>query len=205
MNAQQRQSTINAIDAFKALDLEKIFASKFGNEAKPEETSVGDYFVTDIVTLSKRMIYQLERKINDEKSWQLLPATHNFSNDFGTCQMPASIQNLVAYMSNGDYANAVSFLKQLIYYQIANGFWEQWTPDLDKKKKVEEIYAIEGRINLLSSHLDNRRKQYEELLSTTNILKNQLEEFISNKNNEYNLLTEKLEKSKQIYSRVCSH
>ena len=182
--------------------MEEIFTSKFGKEAKPEETSVGDYFVMDIITLSEKMIHQLECKINEEKSWQLLPATHNFSNDFGSCQMPATIQNLVSYMSSGDYVNAISFLNQLIYYQIANGFWEQRMPDWDKKKKIEEINTIESHIKLLSSHLDNRRKQYEELLNTTNNLKTQLDEFISNKNNEYNLLTETLEKSKQIYSKM---
>ena len=202
MNIAQRQSVINFIEQFKELNLEEIFVSKFGNEANPEETSVGDYFVTDVISLSKKMTSQLERKINESNSWQLLPATHNFNNDFGSCQMPTDIQNFVIYMSRGDYNNVIIILKRLIYYQIANGFWEQ-QQEFNKRTKIENISTIEERITLLSTHLDERRTQYEDLLNTVTNFKEQLDDFISNKNKEYDSLTEKLKEADQIYTDIA--
>lgn len=203
MNANQRQNVVNIIDEFKSLDLSDIFVSKFGNESKPEETFQGDYSILDIFTLSKRVFLQLEEKISDLQYWQLLPATHTFNNDFGACSLEQNLKNLQTYISRGDFANSVVQLKILIYYQIANGFWEKPTI-FDKSMTIKKIQEVAERIELLQAHLFERREQLESLREETIQTKTGLDKYISAKNDEFSVLDDRLEESKVLLENMKS-
>ena len=203
MNANQRQNTVNIIDEFKSLNFSDIFVSNFGNDSKPEETFQGEYSILDIFTLSKRVFLQLEEKINDLHYWPLLPATHTFNNDFGSCNLEANLRYLQTYIARGDFANSVALLKPLIYYQIANGFWEK-PITFEKSMTIKKIQEVEERIELLQAHLFERRNQLESLHEETTQTKIGLDEYISAKSDEFSVLDNRLEESNVLLENIRS-
>lgn len=196
MNLSQRQNIINSIDSLKSLNLEEIFAAKFGEETNPENVSAGDFSVLEAFTLTRRVLIQLEERINDSQSWPFMPAVHNFNNDFGSCDLRNNLQTLLTYINRSDFTNIPSVLNPLIYYQIANNFWEK-SLDFEQKKKLAAINDIETKLNFLLTHLDERKSLLVALMTETNELKQQLTSFIEEKNNEFETLDERLKNSEE--------
>lgn len=201
MNISQRQTVIDCIDKIKLLNLEEIFASKIGQEADSSATSAGNYSVLEEFVLLRKMITQLEEKINDENYWFLLPMTHNFNNDFGTCILQTNLTNLHSYISRGDFTNAATQLNILIYYQIANNFWRN-VNDFNQEELLEKIRTSDDRLNILLAHLEERRVMLNNLIQETDGLKDEINSFKEEKITEYTTLTNNQHESEEIISDI---
>lgn len=204
MNAAQRQNVINQIVTFKSLDLETIFATKLGNDAQPENTSAGDYSVIEIFSLSRQVVSQLEERINTSNLWQMLPATQNFNNDFGQCDLNGQLSTLSTYLGRGDYTNSVPSLKSLIYYQIINGFWDK-PRRIEVGVRMKTLEIIENKINLLESHLNERRTQLERLLTDATEVKTNLDSFVQEETQKFEALTINTKESETKLTVIQTH
>lgn len=201
MNASQRQNIINIIEAFKQINLNELFIQQFGEESKAEETSIGDYSISEFYSLTKRMFLQLEVRINQPLMWQMLPATEHFQNDFGACDLHAYCSNLVAYINNNKYTDAITLLKSLIYYQISNGFWEL-PKKIDLGIKAQDLDKLETRTNLISEQTELKRSKINALLAEVEALKTSLNALKTTKDTEFAEITQNLNTSQAHLSNI---
>jgi hypothetical protein len=62
-----------------------------------------------------------------------------------------------ALIEANDFTNAVNVLTRLVYYQVANGFWDKVLKK-DDKKRFAKITEMESKLNLVSEQLAKTRK-----------------------------------------------
>lgn len=191
MNASQRQNVINRIDSFKEINIPELFVRQFGEESKPEETSIGDYSLSEFFALTKKMFAQLEERINQPLMWQMLPASQHFQNDFGSCDLNSNCSYLISYINGKQYPEAVSILKSLIYYQIANGFWEL-PKKMDLGVRAQSLDNLEIRTALIAEQTELKRGNIETLLEEVEALKASLNTLKTEKNAEFAEITQNL-------------
>lgn len=201
MNASQRQNVINTIDSFKQINIPELFIQQFGEESKPEDTSIGDYSLSEFYTLTSKMFTQLEERINQPLGWQMLPATHNFQNDFGNCDIYGHSTNLINHIKQNQYPNAVGVLKVLIYYQIANGFWEL-PKKIDLGIRSQSLDNLETRTVLISQQSEIKRDKIDALLQEVEALKASLNTLKTEKSAEFAEITQNLTTSQTHLSSI---
>lgn len=195
MNASQRQNLINTIDTFKQIDIPNLIIHQFGAESKPEETSIGDYSLSEFYSLTKRVFAQLESRIHQPSMWQMLPASQQFQNDFGYCDLNSYCTHLIAYINANQYNDAVNMLKPLIYYQIINGFWEQ-PKSIDLDIRTQNLDNLESMATIVAQHSEQKRVEIDELVDEVEALKNELNAIKQKKDVEFDEITQNLVSSR---------
>lgn len=163
---------------------------------------IGDYSIGDIIALSRKAFSQLEQRLNIPNTWQVLPAAQTLShNELGVCTLDVDITNFGSRIKLLDFNNAVIDLKRLIYYQILNNFWD--TPaKIDLGIREQSLTKLEGRINIIDNHIEERRKQIEILISGLDAEKTKLSEFTQGKQAEYVQLKNNQNESNTILADI---
>ena len=67
---------MDSIEIFESKDFKKIFSEKYKDDATPESMEFGDYNVSEIFSLAKKVIEQLKNRL-EHPHWQLLPLYYN--------------------------------------------------------------------------------------------------------------------------------
>lgn len=203
MNANQKQNVINVIDSFKGINIPELFVQQFGKESKAEETSIGDYTLSEFYSLTIRMFVQLEKRINLPLIWQMLPASQNFQNDFGACDLHSYCSSLVSCINNKQYDQAISYLKALIYYQIANGFWES-LPIVDIEVREQSLNELKLRTKLILQDAENQRDNINVLQEEVDTLKVSLTSLTDEKSAQFEDITSNLTLSQDYLSKIVN-
>ena len=122
MNQEQKQRVIAQLEPFRKLDIDKRIAEAYKDYTDLSSISVGYYTVNELSQYSKKVISQLELVLETSFS-TILPFQYQFQNDFGNGNLGDDLANFNAYIDGNNFTEAVNVLTRLVYYQVANGFW----------------------------------------------------------------------------------
>ena len=182
MNQEQKQKVVAQLEPFWQLDIDKRIAEVYKDYTDLSSVIVSYYTVAEISAYSKKMVAQLGQILETPFS-NILPFQYQFQNDFGSGNLADDLTNLNAHIAVNDFASTVSVLTRLVYYQVANGFWDKLI-EKDDKKRFAEVVELESKLNLISEQLNKNVDTYKQLLETLKRNKENLELFVSAKQKE---------------------
>lgn len=182
MNQEQKQKVLAQLDPFWKLDIDKRIAEVYKDYTDLSSIVISYYTVAELSQYSKKMISQLGQVL-DTPFANILPFQYQFQNDFGNGNLGDDLASLNAHIEANDFASAVSILTRLVYYQVANGFWDK-VLEKDDKKRFAKIGEMESKLNLLSEQLSKNIDTNKNLLDTLKLEKENLELLVTTKKKE---------------------
>jgi len=182
MNHEQKQRVIAQLEPFHKLNIDKRIAEAYRDYTDLSSISVGYYTVNELSQYSKKVISQLEVVLETSFS-TILPFQYQFQNDFGNGNLGDDLANFNAYIDGNNFTDAVNVLTRLVYYQVANGFWNE-VFEKDDKKRFKQISEMESKLKLISELLTKNIESNNKLNKSLEVEKENLEILVSNKKKE---------------------
>jgi len=182
MNQEQKQRVLAQLDPFWKLDIDKRIAEVYKDYTDLSSIAVGYYTVSELSQYSKKVISQLGQVLETPFS-NILPFQYQFQNDFGNGNLGDDLANLNAYIEANNFTEAVNVLTRLVYYQVANGFWDK-VLEKDDKKRFAKIVEMESKLKLISEQLSKSIETNKTLLESLKTEKENLELLVTTKKKE---------------------
>ena len=182
MNQEQKTKVISQLQPFWELDIDKRVAETYKDYTDLSSVIISYYTVTELSTYSKKMISQLGQVLETPLA-NILPYQYNFQNDFGSGNLSEDLTAFNTHILNNDFASAVSVLTRLVYYQVANGFWDK-VLEKDDKKRFAKVVEMESKLNLIAEQLSKNAETNKNLLETLKTEKDNLEQLVTTKKKE---------------------
>lgn len=182
MNQEQKQRVLAQLDPFWKLDIDKRIAEVYKDYTDLSSIAVGYYTVNELSQYSKKVISQFGQVLETPFS-NILPFQYQFQNDFGNGNLGDDLTNLNAYIEANNFAEAVNVLTRLVYYQVANGFWDK-VLEKDDKKRFAHIVEMESKLNLVSEQLAKNIETNKAILESLKTEKENLELLVTTKKKE---------------------
>lgn len=182
MNQEQKQRVLAQLEPFWKLDIDKRIAEVYKDYTDLSSIAVGYYTVSELSQYSKKVISQLGQVLETPFS-NILPFQYQFQNDFGNGNLGDDLANLNAYIEANNFTEAVNVLTRLVYYQVANGFWDK-VLEKDDKKHFTRIVEMESKLNLVSEQLAKNIETNKTLLESLKTEKENLETLVTTKKKE---------------------
>lgn len=182
MNQDQKQRVLAQLDPFWKLDIDKRIAEVYKDYTDLSSIAVGYYTIIELSQYSKKVISQLGQVLETPFS-TILPYQYQFQNDFGNGNLGEDLANLNAYIETNNFAAAVNVLTRLVYYQVANGFWDK-ALEKDDKKRFAQIVEMESKLKLISEQLSKSIETNKTLLESLKTEKENLELLVTTKKKE---------------------
>jgi len=182
MNQDQKQRVLAQLDPFWKLDIDKRIAEVYKDYTDLSSIAVGYYTIIELSQYSKKVISQLGQVLETPFS-TILPYQYQFQNDFGNGNLGDDLANLNAYIETNNFAAAVNVLTRLVYYQVANGFWDK-ALEKDDKKRFAQIVEMESKLKLISEQLSKSIETNKTLLESLKTEKENLELLVTTKKKE---------------------
>lgn len=184
--------------------------------------NVGSYSAESFVASTNRMTRQLQEELENGIGL-FLPVSYIFNNEFGKGSLDTDVKAMIDYIRSPQYINeAANVLNRLIYYQIANGFWDRGQRNLysvstvkarDLKEKGDALEAIiNSKVFFLNQEkeklthfidekireLDQIEKKFVAITKSTAETNSLLNESTSNNEKINSILTQQKEKLDEI-------
>lgn len=182
MNQEQKQKVLAQLDPFWKLDIDKRIAEVYKDYTDLSSIAVGYYTVSELSQYSKKVISQLGQVLETPFS-NILPFQYQFQNDFGNGNLGDDLTNMNALIEANNFADAVNVLTRLVYYQVANGFWDK-VLEKDDKKRFAQVVEMESKLKLISEQLTKSIETNKSLLESLKTEKENLETLVSTKKKE---------------------
>lgn len=182
MNQEQKQRVLAQLDPFWKLDIDKRIAEVYKDYTDLSSIAVGYYTVSELSLYSKKVISQLGQVLETPFS-NILPFQYQFQNDFGNGNLGDDLANMNAYIEANNFTEAVNVLTRLVYYQVANGFWDK-VLEKDDKKRFAQIVEMESKLKLISEQLAKNIETNKTLLESLKTEKGSLELLVTAKKKE---------------------
>lgn len=182
MNQEQKQKVLAQLEPFWALDIDMRIAEVYKDYTDLSSIVVGYYTVSEFSQYSKKVISQFGQVLETPFS-NILPFQYQFQNDFGNGNLGDDLVNFNMYVAANDFVNAVNVLTRLVYYQVANGFWDK-VLEKDDKKRFAQIGEMESKLNLISEQLYKNIDINKALLESLKTEKENLELLVNTKRKE---------------------
>lgn len=182
MNQEHKTKVLSQLQPFWDLDIDKRIAETYKDYTDLSSVVISYYTVTELSTYSKKMISQLGQILETPLA-NILPYQYNFQNDFGSGNLADDLTNLNTHIGNNDFNSAVSVLTRLVYYQVANGFWDKIL-EKDDKKRFARVGELESKLNLISEQLAKNAETNKTLLDSLKIERENLELLVTTKKKE---------------------
>jgi len=182
MNQEHKTKVVSQLQPFWDLDIDKRIAETYKDYTDLSSVVISYYTVTELSTYSKKMISQLGQILETPLA-NILPYQYNFQNDFGSGNLADDLTNLNTHIGNNDFNSAVSVLTRLVYYQVANGFWDKIL-EKDDKKRFVRVGELESKLNLISEQLAKNAETNKTLLDSLKIERENLELLVTTKKKE---------------------
>ncbi len=182
MNQEQKQRVLVQLEPFWKLDIDKRIAEVYKDYTDLSSIAVGYYTVSELSQYSKKVISQLGQVLETPFS-NILPFQYQFQNDFGNGNLGDDLANLNANIEANNFTEAVNVLTRLVYYQVANGFWDK-VLEKDDKKRFAQITEMESKLRLISEQLAKNIETNKTLLESLKTEKENLELLVATKKKE---------------------
>lgn len=164
MTQEQKDVIIQFCNQIDELDITNILLNYNVNK-------VGFYSIEVFDSLTHRVFRQLIEELQNGIGI-FLPTQYNFQNEFGNGNLETDLQNFITYIQNLQYyTNCEIILNRLVYYQVANGFWDKGQRKIYPTNEVKardvqiKVTSLEKNIN---SELGKIRIEKENLINFIN-------------------------------------
>lgn len=200
MNANQRQSILDAIVEFEKADFETPFKNKYKDTAIFDSIVIADYSIDELFAMAKRAIVQLKEFL-DNGNWQVVPSDNIPMSIYGNITLRNVIVNFTNNFKSAAYEQAAAQVKSLVYFEMRCGFWDQ-------PKRVElgiresSLKTLEQRAELTMSHIDARENKVKLLIDELELKKLEIEKLINTKRQELEALKNNQSESNVILEKI---
>ncbi|MDR1898230.1 MAG: hypothetical protein LBR10_15745 [Prevotellaceae bacterium] len=194
MDKSQINNILQVLSNIETLDIDKIPESVFKDQ-DITTTNVGTYLVLDYIVTLKRVIKQFKAEFSDNGNY--LPFQYNFQNEFGSGTLQSDLQNLLNLLNQKNQnglINSVTYLNKLIYYQIANGFWDKSKMKIHKADDIK-LNELGEKLKLTSEQLSVNQNNFKIQIDNLNSEKKNLTAFIVQKQQELQQIANNLQTS----------
>lgn len=199
MNLTQRDSTLQAIERYKSLQLKHVMSELYPNEVDLKQVIISDTSALDIVSTSNRVNKQLKEELTSD-IYRYLPYQYVYP-EIGNSNLVTDLETLNKYISDKNIPSIVPILGRLVYYQINNGFWDKSVRKIHKPSEIQTAKLFED-MELIQKHLDVYINNSQEIIKTITVEKEAFSEFFLQKKKEVQAISDNLDlsvsKTKQI-------
>ncbi|MFY8281925.1 hypothetical protein AAEU31_00090 [Pseudoalteromonas sp. SSMSWG5] len=182
MNQAQLNQVKGHLETFTTIDLGKLVASKYGEEANLSDVNIGEYSAKEYISAVRKVLAQFREEI-DSSYAKAMPFQYNFQNEYGTGNLNNDLTNLLSNINAQNFPASIPALNKLIHYQAINGFWEKSKRKYFRSSEVS-VQEDKDRIDLVSKHVEASSNKLSELLSEIDDQKDVLNRFIKSKSSE---------------------
>lgn len=200
MNANQRQSILDAIVEFEKADFETPFKNKYKDIATFDSIVIADYSIDELFAMAKRAIAQLKEFL-DNGNWQVIPSDNIPMPIYGNITLRNVIVNLTNNLKSAIYDQAATQAKSLVYFEMRCGFWDQ-PKRIELGIRESSLKTLEQRAELILSHIDARESKINLLIDGLETQKNEIEKLINTKKQELETLKNNQSESNVILEKI---
>ena len=183
MNNNQINDINNRIEAFNLINIDEILSNIFINQ-DIQNIKIGQYTVPEYSSVLSRIFKQFSIEISE--NGEHLPFQYNFQNDFGNGRLDNDIQSVISSINANNHNNlnnSTGFINRLVYYQIANGFWDKSTRKIHKHNEIK-VTELNQQLKLIEKTLISNAESLRTNITDLKKEKENLTQFINQKNQE---------------------
>lgn len=201
MDKNQINNTLQILSNIETIDIDKIPETIF-KDKDITTVNIGTYILPDYIVALKRLIKQFRAELSDNGTY--LPFQYNFQNDFGNGNLQNDLQNLFNLLNQKNHnglVNSVGWLNRLIYYQIANGFWDRSKAKIHKSDEIK-LSELNEKIKLISEQLLSNQENFKSQINNLDSEKKNLTNFIAQKQQELQQISNNLQSSNNNTNQI---
>lgn len=200
MNANQRQSILDAIVEFEKADFETPFKNKYKDTATFDSIVIADYSIAELFAMAKRAIAQLKEFL-DNGNWQVIPSDNIPMPIYGNITLRNVIVNFTNNFKSAAYEQAATRVKSLVYFEMRCGFWDQ-PKRIELGIRESFLKTLEQRAELTMTHIDARENKVKLLIDELELKKLEIEKLINTKRQELEALKNNQSESNVILEKI---
>lgn len=200
MNANQRQSILDAIVEFEKADFETPFKNKYKDTATFDSIVIADYSIAELFAMAKRAIAQLKEFL-DNGNWQVIPSDNIPMPIYGNITLRNVIINITNNFKSAVYEQAATQVKSLVYLEMRCGFWDQ-PKRIELGIRESSLKTLEQRAELTMTHIDAREDKVKLLIDELETKKSEIEKLINTKRQELETLKNNQSESNVILEKI---
>lgn len=200
MNANQRQSILDAIVEFEKADFETPFKNKYKDTATFDSIVIADYSIAELFAMAKRAIAQLKEFL-DNGNWQVIPSDNIPMPIYGNITLRNVIINITNNFKSAAYEQAATQVKSLVYLEMRCGFWDQ-PKRIELGIRESSLKTLEQRAELTMTHIDAREDKVKLLIDELETKKSEIEKLINTKRQELEALKNNQSESNVILEKI---
>lgn len=200
MNANQRQSILDAIVKFEKADFETPFKNKYKDTETFDSIVIADYSIAELFAMAKRSVSQLKEFL-ENGNWQIIPSDNIQIPLYGSITLRNVIINTTNYLNSASYDHAASQIKPLVYFEMMCGFWDQ-PKRIELGVRESSLKMLEQRAELTMSHIDVRENKVKLLIDELESKKSEIEKLINTKRQELETLKNNQSESNVILEKI---
>ena len=202
MNANQRQSILDAIVEFEKADFETPFKNKYKDTATFDSIVIADYSIAELFAIAKRAIAQLKEFL-DNGNWQVIPSDNIPMPIYGNITLRNVIVNFTNNFKSAAYEQAATQVKSLVYFEMRCGFWDQ-PKRIELGIRESSLKTLEQRAELTMTHIDAREDKVKLLIDELETKISEIEKLINTKRQELETLKNNQSESNNILKDIQS-
>ena len=200
MNANQRQSILDAIVEFEKADFETPFKNKYKDTETFDSIVIADYSIAELFAMAKRSVSQLKEFL-ENGNWQIIPSDNIPIPMYGSITLRNVIINTTNYLNSASYDHAASQIKPLVYFEMMCGFWDQ-PKRIELGIRESSLKTLEQRAELTMTHIDAREDKVKLLIDELESKKSEVEKLINTKRQELETLKNNQSESNNILKDI---
>ena len=200
MNANQRQSILDAIVEFEKADFETPFKNKYKDTETFDSIVIADYSIAELFAMAKRSVSQLKEFL-ENGNWQIIPSDNIQIPMYGSITLRNVIINTTNYLNFALYDRAASQIKPLVYFEMMCGFWDQ-PKRIELGIRESSLKTLEQRAELTMTHIDAREDKVKLLIDELESKKSEIEKLINIKRQELETLKNNQSESNNILKDI---
>ncbi|MCL1143599.1 hypothetical protein [Shewanella gaetbuli] len=200
MNQNQLNQVKGHIETFSTIDIARLVASKYGNNANLSDVKIGEYSAKEYVSVLRKVFAQFREEI-DSSYAKALPFQYHFQNEYGNGNLHQDLANLLSQINAQNFPASIPALNKLIHYQAVNGFWEKSKRKYFRSSEVS-VQEDKDRIDLVSKHVEESSDRLSDLILEIDDKKDELTRFIKSKASELSEIESLLTSARQHTNEI---
>lgn len=200
MNQNQITQVKGHLDEFSSIDLSNEVASKYGDNADLASIAIGEYTAREYVSLVRKVFSQFNEEISTVYV-KALPFQYNYQNEYGNGNLNQDLAGILNHIKGKNLAASVAHLNRLIHYQAVNGFWEKSKRKYFRSSEIS-VQEDKDRIDLVSKHMEKVSDRLDNLVSSVDEQKNEINRFLISKKSELSEIESLLAAARQHSNEI---
>ena len=200
MDQNQINQVKATIETYFSFDVEKLIAEAYRDNEDLSGVKIGEFTVIELVSTLNEVFAQFKEEL-DTTYAKSLPFQYDFRNEYGSGNLHADLNQIIAYIKGNQFTNIPGFLNRVIHYQAINGFWEKSNRKYFNVKEKELIEEAE-RIKVVSKHLESLLGESNDFFASLRNKEKELDNFIKQKQSQLSEIESLLAAARQHGSEI---